>query len=200
MPPPDRLEEIGALATLVDENRFSYRLDALCAWRGLPGKDETLAAAGGRGGRLHEQQEDPPQAYIWQLPARYVGPYAEADAAPRWRSARDLTRSSTRKERAPPIGSKSTCCRWCWRCAGAVSALTRAPPSRRATIPAETRRCAGRAVGQARHAGQHARDRQPEMEGANFRRTSHRLSAHRERQSVVHGRRMDGTRSDWMPR
>ena len=42
MPPSDRLEEIGALATLVDENRFTYSLDALCAWRGLPGKDETL--------------------------------------------------------------------------------------------------------------------------------------------------------------
>ena len=39
MPPADRLEEIGALATLVDENRFTYSLDALCAWRGLPGKD-----------------------------------------------------------------------------------------------------------------------------------------------------------------
>src|SRR6266540_178699 len=47
----DRLEEIGALATLIDENRFSYGLDALCAWRGLPGKDtallhETVTAAG----------------------------------------------------------------------------------------------------------------------------------------------------------
>ena len=42
MPPSERLEEIGALATLVDENRFTYGLDALCAWRGLPGKDETL--------------------------------------------------------------------------------------------------------------------------------------------------------------
>ena len=42
MPPSEQLEEIGALATLVDENRFSYSLDSLCAWRGLPGKDETL--------------------------------------------------------------------------------------------------------------------------------------------------------------
>jgi hypothetical protein len=42
MPPADRLEEIGALATLVDENLFAYGLDALCAWRGLPGKDTTL--------------------------------------------------------------------------------------------------------------------------------------------------------------
>ena len=27
---------------LIDENRFSYGLDKLCEWRGLPGKDETL--------------------------------------------------------------------------------------------------------------------------------------------------------------
>jgi hypothetical protein len=42
MPLSDRLEEIGALATMVDENRYQYSLDALCAWRGLPGKNETL--------------------------------------------------------------------------------------------------------------------------------------------------------------
>ena len=38
MPPSERLEEIGALATIVDENRHSYSLDALCAWRGLPAR------------------------------------------------------------------------------------------------------------------------------------------------------------------
>src|SRR5262249_34870104 len=38
MPPAERLEELGALATIVDENRRRYALDALCAWRGLPGK------------------------------------------------------------------------------------------------------------------------------------------------------------------
>ena len=42
MPPADRLEEIGALATIVDENQFSYSLDAICERYGLPGKDETL--------------------------------------------------------------------------------------------------------------------------------------------------------------
>ena len=42
MPSSDRLEEIGALATLIDENQFSYSLDALCKHYGLPGKDETL--------------------------------------------------------------------------------------------------------------------------------------------------------------
>jgi DNA polymerase I-like protein with 3'-5' exonuclease and polymerase domains len=78
MPPSERLEEIGALATLVDENRFNYSLDALCAWRGLPGKDvsllkETAIAAG-------MPKKAKPQSYIWRLPARVVGPYAEADA------------------------------------------------------------------------------------------------------------------------
>src|SRR5262249_58677504 len=46
MPPAERLEEIGALATMVDENRHRYGLDALCAWRNLPGKDETLLREG----------------------------------------------------------------------------------------------------------------------------------------------------------
>src|SRR6516164_7299847 len=46
MPRSDRLEEIGALATLVDENRPNYSLDALCTWRGLPGKDLASLAEG----------------------------------------------------------------------------------------------------------------------------------------------------------
>jgi DNA polymerase I-like protein with 3'-5' exonuclease and polymerase domains len=82
MPPAERLEEIGALATIVDENRFRYGLDALCAWRGLPGKDETplhqgIAALGLIG---NKRKKVVPQNHVWQLPARYVGPYAEADA------------------------------------------------------------------------------------------------------------------------
>jgi hypothetical protein len=42
VPEPAQLEEVGAAATLVDENRYEYNLDALCRWRGLPGKDEAL--------------------------------------------------------------------------------------------------------------------------------------------------------------
>ena len=54
---------------------------ALCARYGLPGKDEALLrqaveAAGFAKGRKKVN----PQEHIWQLPARYVGPYAEADA------------------------------------------------------------------------------------------------------------------------
>jgi DNA polymerase I-like protein with 3'-5' exonuclease and polymerase domains len=79
MPPSERLEEIGALATMVDENRFSYSLDSLCAWRGLPGKDESVLK---EAVVLHGfPRKAKPQACIWQLPARFVGAYAEADAA-----------------------------------------------------------------------------------------------------------------------
>src|SRR5215831_1664498 len=83
MPPTERLEEIGALATLIDENRFDYGLDALCNWRGLPGKDETLLHEGiaALGLVANKRKKVNAQAHIWQLPARYVGPYAEADAA-----------------------------------------------------------------------------------------------------------------------
>jgi hypothetical protein len=35
MPPSERLEETTALATIVDENQRSYKLDALCKWRGV---------------------------------------------------------------------------------------------------------------------------------------------------------------------
>ena len=75
MPPSDRLEEIGALATLVDENRYSYGLDALCAWRGLPGKDDDAAEQAVKAaGFAPKRKKIDVQAHIWQLPARYVGP------------------------------------------------------------------------------------------------------------------------------
>jgi DNA polymerase I-like protein with 3'-5' exonuclease and polymerase domains len=59
----------------------SYSLDALCAWRGLPGKDETLLrqAVEALGEKLSNKNR--PQAHIWRLPAYFAGPYAEADAA-----------------------------------------------------------------------------------------------------------------------
>jgi hypothetical protein len=83
MPPAERLEEIGALATMVDENRFKYSLDPLCAWRGLPGKDEAPLLQGIEtlGLIANKRKKIVPQEYLWQLPAHYVGAYAEADAA-----------------------------------------------------------------------------------------------------------------------
>jgi DNA polymerase I-like protein with 3'-5' exonuclease and polymerase domains len=81
MPPTERLEEIGALATLVDENRFRYGLDELCSWRGLPGKDDALLRQGieALGLATNKRKKIVPQNHLWQLPARYVGPYAEQD-------------------------------------------------------------------------------------------------------------------------
>jgi DNA polymerase I-like protein with 3'-5' exonuclease and polymerase domains len=83
MPPAERLEEIDALATMVDENRYKYSLDALCAWRGFPGKDEVLLLEGCNALGLipaRKRKGFKPQSVLWQLPAHYVGPYAETDA------------------------------------------------------------------------------------------------------------------------
>ena len=82
MPPAEQLEEIGALATLVDENRFSYSLDALCAWRGLPGKDTAILeeAVQAAGWIADKRKTINIAEHIHKLPAHLVGPYAEADA------------------------------------------------------------------------------------------------------------------------
>ena len=82
MPDGERLEEISALATMIDENRHRYGLDLLSAWRALPGKDESLLVQGIEALGLVENRRKKlvPQDYIWRLPARYVGPYAERDA------------------------------------------------------------------------------------------------------------------------
>ena len=74
MPPSEQLEEIGALATLIDENRFSYSLDSLCAWRGLPGKDTTLLEEAVKAAGFKISKKTPLQSYIWQLPAHYRRP------------------------------------------------------------------------------------------------------------------------------
>jgi hypothetical protein len=82
MPDGDQLEEIGALATLVDEDRFSYSLENLCTWRGLPGKDESGLVEGIRSLGLVAKRKKKinTKSHIWAMPARYVGPYAETDA------------------------------------------------------------------------------------------------------------------------
>lgn len=73
--PDDKIEDTHAMAVMVDENRLSYKLDALCTWRGVRGKDEQklreAAAAFGVD----------PKAELWKLPARHVGGYGAQDAA-----------------------------------------------------------------------------------------------------------------------
>jgi len=75
MPAGEQLEETQALATMVDENRHRYSLDALCAWRGLPGKDDALLREGCAALGLipKGKKKFNPASYIGQLPARYVG-------------------------------------------------------------------------------------------------------------------------------
>src|SRR6516165_5657065 len=82
MPPSEQLEETQAAATLVDENRHRYRLEDLCKWRGLPGKDDALLHEGCAALGLipkRRKKNFNPAPHIWQLPAHYVGPYAEQD-------------------------------------------------------------------------------------------------------------------------
>ena len=79
MPPAERLEEIGAMAAAIDENRLHYGLEHLCAWRGIAGKDTAELEAGAVAIGLPKKTNV--RANIWRLPARFVGPYAEADAA-----------------------------------------------------------------------------------------------------------------------
>ena len=84
MPPSEQLEETQAAATLVDENRHRYSLEALCAWRKLPGKHDALLHEGCAAlGLIPKRRKKSfnPAPHIWQLPAHFVGPYAEQDAA-----------------------------------------------------------------------------------------------------------------------
>ena len=91
MPPSERLEEIGALATLIDENRFSYSLDALCAWRGLPGKDETLLEEAVEAAGLQDQQEEPAAiAHLASCRRTLSAPTPRPTRSPRSRYLRDL--------------------------------------------------------------------------------------------------------------
>ena len=82
MPPSNQLEEVGALAAMVDENQLKYSLDAICQRYGLPGgKDETLLLQGIEAlGLAQGRKKINAREHIWRLPARYVGPYAETDA------------------------------------------------------------------------------------------------------------------------
>jgi DNA polymerase I-like protein with 3'-5' exonuclease and polymerase domains len=74
---PERAEDGGTMAFIADENHQSYSLDACCARAGILGKDETLLREAAAAAGIHKNIK----AGIHRLPARYVGPYAEQDAA-----------------------------------------------------------------------------------------------------------------------
>ena len=74
-PIPAKIEDTAAMAAIVDENRYSYKLDDLCKDYGIKGKDETLLREACAVYMLKNPKEE-----MWKLPAKYVGPYAEQDA------------------------------------------------------------------------------------------------------------------------
>lgn len=96
VPPPAQLEEVGAAATMVDENRYEYNLDALCAWRGLAGKDERLLREAGEAFGFVGNKAL--KANLWRLPARFAGPYGEADAVQTLAVLRSLEPELERQE------------------------------------------------------------------------------------------------------
>jgi DNA polymerase I-like protein with 3'-5' exonuclease and polymerase domains len=71
-----------ALSALLDEHARAHSLAAVCARLGLAEKDEALLR------RAAAVAQVDMKSGIWQLPARYVGPYAQADAQRVW-AARD---------------------------------------------------------------------------------------------------------------
>lgn len=73
-PAAEKLHDTIAMAYMLDEQRLTYNLDALCEWMDIEGKDEeTLRLAA-------EAMGLDPKADMWRMPARYVGEYADQDA------------------------------------------------------------------------------------------------------------------------
>jgi DNA polymerase I-like protein with 3'-5' exonuclease and polymerase domains len=69
---------------LLDENKLTYNLDSLAQEYLSQGKDETLLMSAGKellgiSGRADTIGKQV-KSNLWRLPARYVGPYGEADA------------------------------------------------------------------------------------------------------------------------
>ena len=69
-----RVIDTMLVAALLDENRFSYSLNALCYDLLNKTKSEKGLTAAAREFGID------PKAEMWKMPAMYVGPYAEADA------------------------------------------------------------------------------------------------------------------------
>lgn len=72
--PPERFHDTILAAVMIDENRFSYALDALCKWQGIKGKDEAKLKEAAAIFGIDPKKE------LFKLPARFVGEYAEQDA------------------------------------------------------------------------------------------------------------------------
>lgn len=73
-PEVEFFRDVQVAEPLIDELQTTYALDAIAARRGLPGKDESLLR------RAAAAFDLDPKKDMWQLPARFVGAYAEQDA------------------------------------------------------------------------------------------------------------------------
>lgn len=78
VPLPPAVHDVTCMANMVDEKRLSYELNSICRWLGVPGKDEKLLK---EAASVFGYYGDDVKKNMWRLPSRYVGPYAEADAA-----------------------------------------------------------------------------------------------------------------------
>jgi len=74
LPPPQQIDDSSCMAYMIDEGGLNYRLDTLCKTYDVPGKQEEVL-------RDYAQAMGfDPKKDIYQMPARYVGTYGEADA------------------------------------------------------------------------------------------------------------------------
>lgn len=72
------IEDTMNRAVLIDETQYTYNLDALCARRGIEGKDEKSLLEVGAAFGFHTKKEI--KANLWRFPARHKAQYAIADA------------------------------------------------------------------------------------------------------------------------
>jgi len=72
--PPDKIVDTMIAASLVNENRWSFRLDALAKEYAGIGKDEAVLQAAAKEYGIDAKKD------MWKLPSMFVGQYAERDA------------------------------------------------------------------------------------------------------------------------
>lgn len=70
---PRRFRDCLVAEPLLDENQFSYGLDAVAGRHGLPGKSEEMLAQAAKAFGIHSKAD------LWRLHAKYVGCYGERD-------------------------------------------------------------------------------------------------------------------------
>lgn len=84
---PRRFRDCLAAEPLLDENQFTYGLDAVAGRHGLPGKSEEVLLQAAKAYGVHSKAD------LWRLHARFVGEYGERDV----RLPLDLLRRQERR-------------------------------------------------------------------------------------------------------